>query len=83
RVAWRANLEAPRRIDLTDDTHTGWAIVSDLVLSGTASEHGFDYAVGVYNLFNQGYAQPLSDTFPFRTMPQQSRSLMAELTLRL
>ncbi|MCB9669807.1 MAG: TonB-dependent receptor [Alphaproteobacteria bacterium] len=83
RVAWRANLEAPRRIDLTDDTRTGWAIVSDLVLSGTSSEHGFDYAVGVYNLFNQGYAQPLSDTFPFRTMPQQSRSLMAELTLRL
>ncbi|MCB9675244.1 MAG: TonB-dependent receptor [Alphaproteobacteria bacterium] len=83
RVAYRANLEAPRRIDLVNDNKTGWAIVSDLVLSGTAPDQGFDYAVGVYNLFNQSYSQPLSDTFPFRTMPQQGRSLMAEVTLRL
>ncbi|MEZ4318354.1 MAG: TonB-dependent receptor [Myxococcota bacterium] len=83
RVAFRTNLEAPRRIDLVNDDKTGWAVVSDVVLSGTVPDRGFDYAVGVYNLFNQNYRQPLSDTFPFRTMPQQGRSLMAELTLRL
>lgn len=83
RVAFRSSLEAPRRIDLEDDETTGWAVVSDLVLSGTVPDRKFDYAVGVYNLFNQRYQAPLTDTLPFRTMPQQGRSLMAEFTLRI
>ncbi|MEZ4238287.1 MAG: TonB-dependent receptor [Myxococcota bacterium] len=81
RVALRNSLEAPRRIDLTRDDTTGWAVVSDLVLSGSVPERRFSYAIGVYNLFDMQYSQPLTDTFPFRTMPQQGRSLLATLSL--
>jgi outer membrane receptor for ferrienterochelin and colicins len=79
RVAFRTSLETPRRIDLSRDDTTGWAVVSDLVLSGQVPERSFEYAVGIYNLFDQDYALPLTDTFPLRTVPQQGRSLMATL----
>ncbi|MEZ4235400.1 MAG: TonB-dependent receptor [Myxococcota bacterium] len=80
-LGFRSSLEAPRRIDLSRDDQTGWAVVSDLVLSGQVPERRFEYAIGVYNLFDQGYALPLTDTFPMRTMPQQGRSLLATLKL--
>jgi outer membrane receptor for ferrienterochelin and colicins len=83
RIAFRTALEAPRRLDLTNDDTTGWAVIGDLVLSGSVPDRGLDYAVGVYNLFDQRYAQPAGDGFPFRAAPQAGRSLMAELSLRL
>jgi outer membrane receptor for ferrienterochelin and colicins len=82
RVAFRTSLEAPRRIDMSKPDTTGWAVVSDLVLSGMVPERQFEYAVGVYNLFNQAYSQPVVDNYPFRRVPQQGRSLMATLSLR-
>ncbi|MEQ1506194.1 MAG: TonB-dependent receptor [Myxococcota bacterium] len=82
RIAFRTSLEAPRRIDLQRDDTTDLAVVADAVASGTVPERGFDYAVGVYNLFDMDYAQPLGDTFPFRTMPQSGRTLMVDLSLR-
>ncbi|MEQ1570349.1 MAG: TonB-dependent receptor [Myxococcota bacterium] len=82
RVAFRAALEAPRRISLVDHRSTPIAVVADAVLSGSVPERGFDYAVGVYNLFNMGYAQPAGDTFALLTMPQQGRSLMANFSMR-
>lgn len=82
RVAFRTSLEAPRRIDLTRDDATDLAVVSDVVLSGTVPERGFEYAIGVYNLFNMSYGVPVTDTFPMRTMPQQGRSLLANLSIR-
>jgi hypothetical protein len=83
RVAFRSALEAPRRISLARGNTTDWAVVADVVLSGTVPERGFDYAVGVYNLFNQAYSLPSGDTFPTATLPQQGRSFMANLSLRL
>ncbi|MEQ1503389.1 MAG: TonB-dependent receptor [Myxococcota bacterium] len=82
RVAFRSSLEAPRRIDATRDDSTGLAVISDVVLSGAVPERGFEYAVGVYNLFNMVYAQPVVDNYPERVMPQQGRSLMATLSMR-
>ncbi|MEZ4235404.1 MAG: PEGA domain-containing protein [Myxococcota bacterium] len=82
RVAFRASLDAPRRIDTTREDYTGWAVVADLVLSGMVPERGFEYGVGLYNLFDQKYREPVIDNYPFRTVPQQGRSLMATLSMR-
>jgi outer membrane receptor for ferrienterochelin and colicins len=82
RIAFRSALEAPRRLSLARDTYTDPAVVSDVVLSGTVPERGFEYAVGVYNLFNMAYSQPSGDTYPLTTIPQQGRSLMANFSMR-
>jgi outer membrane receptor for ferrienterochelin and colicins len=82
RLAVRALLEGPRRIDLASDARTEPALVGDMVLSGSLHELGFDYAFGVYNLLDTEYSQPVTDTFPFRTVPQQGRSLLATLSKR-
>jgi outer membrane receptor for ferrienterochelin and colicins len=82
RVAFRSSFEAPRRISLASEESTDWAVVSDVVLSGLVPERGFEYAIGVYNLFNMTYAQPAGDVFPVQTMPQAGRSLMANLSMR-
>jgi outer membrane receptor for ferrienterochelin and colicins len=82
RLATRVSLEGPRRIDLTDDDKTNVAVVGDLVLSGSLPSLGFDYALGLYNLLDMDYAQPVTDNFPFRTVPQRGRSLLVSLSKR-
>lgn len=81
RVAFRTTLEAPRRISLADEETTDLALITDLVLSGSVPERKFEYSVGLYNLFDQTYAQPAGDTFPLRTIPQQGRSLLVNLAI--
>jgi outer membrane receptor for ferrienterochelin and colicins len=83
RLAVRSALEAPRRIsDLTtEETRTG--VITDLVFSGLLGDSGFDFAVGVYNLFDFRVALPTDPTFVTRTMPQLGRSLLVSLGLRL
>jgi outer membrane receptor protein involved in Fe transport len=82
RLAVRTLLEGPRRIDLASDARTEPALVGDMVLSGSLPELGFEYAFGVYNLLDTEYSQPVTDTFPFRTVPQQGRSLLATSSRR-
>jgi outer membrane receptor for ferrienterochelin and colicins len=82
RVGFRSSFEAPRRISLVSDESTGWAVISDAVISGFVPERGFEYAVGVYNLFNMAYSEPAGDQFQVKTMPQQGRSLMANLSMK-
>lgn len=82
RIGFRSSFEAPRRINLSSDASTDWAVVSDVVLSGFVPEYSFSYAVGVYNMFNMAYAQPSGDQFTTPVMPQQGRSLMANLSMR-
>lgn len=82
RLAFRSSLEAPRRIDTLHDYGTRFAVISDLVLSGSVPERGISYAAGIYNLLDTSYSLPVLDNYPFRTMPQQGRSIMATLSAR-
>jgi outer membrane receptor for ferrienterochelin and colicins len=80
-VAMRATLEAPRHLDGSERT-TDPAVVADVVVSGESNTGGLSYRVGLYNLLDYSYAVPVTDEFAAPTMPQQGRSLLAELTVR-
>ncbi|MBX3273380.1 MAG: TonB-dependent receptor [Sandaracinaceae bacterium] len=82
RGAVRLTVEAPRRISLTTDEETGWAVVADVVASGTVHELGLTYAVGLYNLFDWRYPLPASQ-LPVSTFLQRGRSLIVSLGLEL
>jgi outer membrane receptor for ferrienterochelin and colicins len=82
RGALRLSLEAPRRVDLSTNDTTGWAVVADVVVTGSVDDLGIHYAVGVYNLFDWEYQVPVS-AFPSPTMPQRGRRFMASLSLEL
>jgi len=82
RGAVRVSVEAPRRISLTSDQGSGWAVRADVVASGGVSELGLTYAVGVYNLFDWQVAVPVSP-FPTSTLPQRGRSFMLSLGLEI
>ena len=60
----------------------GWAVLADVVVSGSVDDLGIRYAVGVYNLFDWDYALPVS-AFPTTTLPQRGRRLMVSLSLEL
>ena len=82
RGALRLSVEAPRRIDLRTNDTSGWAIIADLVVTGSVDDLGIHYALGVYNLFDWDYALPVS-AFPTTTLPQRGRRLMVSLSLEL
>lgn len=83
RLAFRASYEGPRRLATASDRSTKPALIADLVLSGSAPDSGLSYHVGLYNLFDQAYGMPLTDTYISEKMPQQRRSLLAGVTLDL
>lgn len=71
----RATLEAPRRITLDSDETTPGGIVADATVSGNIRQFGLHYTVGIYNITDQRYEIPVTDTFRSRTMPQNGRTL--------
>ncbi len=82
RGAVRLSVEAPRRLGLTTNEETDWAVITDVVASGGIDEIGLTYAVGVYNLFDWRVALPVTP-FASPTMPQRGRSFMLSLSLRI
>jgi outer membrane receptor for ferrienterochelin and colicins len=78
--AMRMTLESPRRIDSTDTDETGWALIGDVVLSGSVARAGVSYSVGLYNMFDWKTELPVSP-FASRTMPQPGRTLLLSLTV--
>lgn len=80
RGALRLSVEAPRRINLETNDTTGWAVLADVVVSGSVDDLGIRYAVGVYNLFDWDYQVPVSP-FASTTMPQRGRRFMLSLGL--
>jgi outer membrane receptor protein involved in Fe transport len=90
RLAARATLEAPRRLEPrasaqsrpNADLMTEPAVIADVVLSGEILKSGLDYAVGLYNVFDWRYALPTDRTFLTNTMPQPSRTLLLSLGVR-
>lgn len=92
RLAARATLEAPRRIE-TDlpqqaetmrggETETETALIADLVVSGELPNSGLDYGLGLYNVFDWRYSLATDRTFLTNTMPQPGRTLLLTLGLR-
>jgi outer membrane receptor protein involved in Fe transport len=79
-LALRMTVEAPRRIsaDLPDTTPT--ALIADAAVSGSIRPFGLHYTVGVYNIADQRYPVPVSATFASRTMPQNGRTFLVDLT---
>ncbi|MBI2376034.1 MAG: TonB-dependent receptor [Deltaproteobacteria bacterium] len=80
--AVRVTLEAPRRIDLSNEDVTELAVVTDVVVTGAVPTYGVRGSVGLYNLFDWRYALPASP-FPSRTMPQAGRTLLLSASLSL
>lgn len=83
KLALRTALEAPRRISTETQRRTGTAAITDLVFSGLLGDSGFDFAVGIYNLFDFRLGLPTDPTFATRTMPQPGRTLLVSLGLRV
>jgi outer membrane receptor for ferrienterochelin and colicins len=79
-LALRTTVEAPRRIsaDLPDVTPA--ALIVDAAVSGSVRPFGLHYTVGVYNIADQRYQVPVSTTFASRTMPQNGRTFLVDLT---
>ncbi len=80
-VGARATLEAPRRINLEGDDTTDTGVVADVTLSGVARRYGLRYVVGIYNLFDWRTEVPVADTYASRTMPQNGRTVLVDLSL--
>lgn len=78
--ALRLTLEAPRRINVDSDETTSAAVVADAVVSGSVSRFGVRYSIGVYNLFDWRYRLPITEGFASRTMLQQGRTLMLNVS---
>jgi outer membrane receptor for ferrienterochelin and colicins len=80
-VGARATLEAPRRISLDSDDVTNTAVIADLTLSGFARRYGLRYVIGIYNLFDWVNEVPVADTYASRTMPQNGRTVLLDISL--
>lgn len=82
RGAVRVSVEAPRRLGLTTNEETDWAVITDVVASGGIDDIGLTYAIGVYNLFDWRVALPVTP-YAAPVMPQRGRSFMLSLSLRI
>lgn len=80
-IGARGVVLAPRRIDYLTSDLTKSAVIADITLSGNARSFGLHYVVGVYNLFDWQVELPVTDTFASRTLLQNGRTFMAELSL--
>ncbi len=79
-LALRLSLEAPRRISLDSLATTSTALIADASVSGAIRDYGLHYTVGVYNIANVRYEVPVSSTFASKTMPQNGRTFLVDLT---
>lgn len=74
----RATIEAPRLLD--GGSFTPMGVVADWTLSGELKSYGVRYTVGVYNLADRRYYAPVAGNFLSRTMPQNGRTFLIDLT---
>jgi outer membrane receptor protein involved in Fe transport len=80
-AALRVTLEAPRRISLDDDATTPTAVIGDLAVSGFVRRFGLRYTAGIYNVTDQRWEVPIAGTFASRTMPQNGRTFLLDVTV--
>jgi hypothetical protein len=86
----RITLEGQRRVTYADDTSTpvdesaeltNVAAVADLTLSGNVKRFGVGYVIGVYNLADQRYPLPITETYFSRLSPQNGRTFLANINV--
>lgn len=80
-AALRVTLEAPRRISLDDDATTPASVIGDITVSGFARRFGLRYTAGIYNVTDQRWEVPVAGTFTSRTMPQNGRTYLLDVTV--
>jgi outer membrane receptor protein involved in Fe transport len=80
-AALRVTLEAPRRISLDDDATTPTSVIGDVAVSGFVRRFGLRYTAGVYNVTDQPWEVPIAGTFASRTMPQNGRTFLLDVTV--
>lgn len=89
-LGFRLTVEGPRRVSYTDDPNTGQdesteltraAVVADLTLSGNVKRFGVGYVVGVYNIADQRYSLPITESYASRLSTQNGRTFMANLNV--
>ncbi len=78
-IGMRSTYEAPRRVSLGSDEVTRGAIVADLTLSGNVKRFGVYYVIGMYNVFDARYQNPVAETNASRTLLQNGRTFLADL----
>lgn len=76
----RLTLEAPRRVSEASSESTKTELVADATISGELRDFGLRYVVGVYNIGDRRLNVPVADTFRARTVPQNGRTFLVELT---
>ncbi|MFO0762272.1 MAG: TonB-dependent receptor [Byssovorax sp.] len=77
----RTTLEAPRRIDFESDDLTRTAFIADLTVSGAVKRYGLSYVLGVYNVLDARYENPVSLVYLSRTIRQNGRTFLANVTV--
>ncbi len=80
-IGLRTTLEAPRRLDQLSNDTTRPAIIADLTLSGGIKKYGINYTIGMYNVLDARYYYPVSDAYRSRTMIQNGRTFLADITV--
>ena len=78
-LGMRTTYEAPRRITLGSDDVTRGAVVADLTLSGNVKRFGVYYVIGMYNVFDARFFNPVADGNASQTLRQNGRTFLADL----
>lgn len=89
-IGLRVTLEGARRVTYANDPSTPNdesveltkpSAVADLTLSGNVKRFGVGYVIGVYNLADQRYYLPITETYFSRLSPQNGRTFLANLNV--
>lgn len=78
----RVTLEAPRRIAPDTSKTTQSAIAVDVTLSGNIRRFGVGYVLGIYNLADQRYDYPVTQSYLGRVSRQNGRTFMIDLNVQ-
>ncbi len=85
-IASRLTLEAPRALVAPEagsafaaGGSTGWAVIADVVASGQTERFGVRYSLGLYNLFDWRYSNPVASDWRHREVMQPGRTLLFSL----
>lgn len=85
-IATRLTLEAPRAMvppmagsAFDPNATTPWAVIADVVASGQTDRFGLRYTLGLYNLFDWRYTNPVAPDWSHREVVQPGRTLLLSL----
>lgn len=77
----RVTLEAPRLASVEMDERTRGAVIADVTVSGELRRFHVRYVLGVYNLTDARYDNPVRESFFSATSRQSGRTILADIRL--